>query len=77
MTFSIIFDVSDENENDGGWSEWGCFGDCAISAGGCKRTRHRKCDSPERSEKGLKCVGPDTDTEDCEENKCGMYLCKC
>ena len=69
---------SNKIEMDGGWSEWSSFGDCSISAGGCKRTRHRNCDSPERSERGLPCVGPDTDTEDCEEDKCdGSYLRKC
>ena len=78
MTFSIIFDITDENENDGGWSEWSSFGDCTISGGACKRTRHRNCDSPETSERGLPCVGPDTETEDCELNKCvGRYLWKC
>ena len=77
MTFSIIFDIADENENDGGWSEWSSFGECTISGGGCKRTRHRNCDSPETSERGLECGGPDTDTEDCGEQECGRYFCKC
>ena len=73
-----LFHIADEYENDGGWSEWSSFGNCSISAGSCKRTRHRNCDSPERSERGLPCVGPDTDTEDCEEDKCdGRYLRKC
>ena len=71
MTFSIIFHIADENENDGGWSEWGPFGDCTPLSEVCTRTRHRNCDSPERSERGLPCVGPDTDIEYCEKDKCG------
>ena len=67
--------TADENENDGGWSEWSPFGDCAISGGDCKRTRNRNCDSPERSERGLPCVGFDSETEYCDQETCnGMYF---
>ena len=79
VTFSIISDIADPNENDGGWSQWSSFGNCTISGGECKRTRHRNCDSPEASERGLPCVGDDAEAEDCEKDKCianGRYLSK-
>ena len=67
--------MADENENDGGWSEWSSFGDCSISGGGCKRTRLRNCDSPEPSGQGLPCDGSDSETRDCEKDKClGRYF---
>ena len=67
--------MADENENDGGWSDWSSFGDCSTSGGGCKRTRHRNCDSPEPSGQGLPCDGSDSETRDCEKDKClGRYF---
>ena len=71
----LTSNIVDINENDGGWSEWSSFGDCTYSGGDCKRTRHRNCDSPWPSERGLPCVGPDSESEDCDKELCtGRYF---
>ena len=68
---ALISDIADENENDGGWSKWGHFSDCGLSPeGDCKRTRERQCDSPLPSERGLPCVGSDSETESCDIESC-------
>ncbi|XP_032239031.2 coadhesin-like [Nematostella vectensis] len=55
---------------DGGFTEWGLFGDCDKSCGGGARTRKRECTNPAPAYGGKRCDGPHTDTMSCNSKPC-------
>lgn len=56
---------------DGGWSDWGAWGECSAPCGGGYRMRRRRCDDPEPQQGGMECVGCHMDYEECNQQACG------
>jgi len=62
---------------DGGYTAWEEWGECSLSCGGGRRTRHRQCTNPVPQHGGKDCssLGPSTETEECNSNGCpGTYI---
>ena len=54
----------------GGWSDWSPFGDCSKTCGGGEKTRYRTCTNPAPANGGKDCVGPSSDSMNCNEQGC-------
>uniref|UniRef100_G3N7U1 SCO-spondin n=1 Tax=Gasterosteus aculeatus aculeatus TaxID=481459 RepID=G3N7U1_GASAC len=50
---------------DGQWSEWTPWGQCSTSCGPGLQSRYRFCSSPQRSGRGLPCLGPHREDQVC------------
>merc|ERR1711936_888901 len=61
---------TDDDERDGGWSNWSPFSSCSSTDGNCRRIRTRDCDSPPKSARGLPCPGSYEEFEDCAQDAC-------
>ena len=61
-------------DRNGGWSEWGNWTECSVSCEGGTRMRSRVCDNPTTEGSGADCVGDDTDTEQCNTQRCPCML---
>lgn len=55
---------------DGGWSDWGDFGDCSVSCGDGVVTRNRTCTNPAPANGGADCAGLSEETQACNEGEC-------
>lgn len=56
----------------GGWSEWGEFGECSVTCGYGRKQRSRTCTNPPPSGGGVDCSGSSTDTEACNNGPCAV-----
>ena len=56
----------------GGYSDWGQYGDCSKSCGGGKQTRKRTCTNPPPSHDGKDCsgLGLDSSSRECSNQEC-------
>ncbi|XP_078346319.1 LOW QUALITY PROTEIN: SCO-spondin-like [Oculina patagonica] len=56
----------------GGYSDWGSYGECSKSCGGGVQTRKRICTNPPPANGGEDCngLGPDTSTRKCNTQAC-------
>ena len=57
---------------DGGYSDWGNWSMCNKLCGGGKQTRTRKCDNPVPANGGKDCVGPSTESRNCNTQECAF-----
>ena len=55
---------------DGGWSDFGDWGDCSRPCGGGKQERMRTCTNPRPVYGGADCSGSDRQTRRCNEDPC-------
>ena len=64
--FVLIFAVN------GGYSDWGPYGQCSKTCGGGVKTRSRSCTNPPPSNGGEDCsvLGSDTSTRRCNIDDC-------
>ena len=59
----------------GGWSEFGSFGECSATCGGGIKERSRTCTNPPPSGGGAQCSGSAKETMVCNVEPCdGRYL---
>ncbi|XP_066920815.1 SCO-spondin-like isoform X2 [Clytia hemisphaerica] len=61
---------NDENNVNGGYSEWSEFGGCSVTCGDGNMARERMCTNPEPKGEGLPCQGPSTETKACNLAPC-------
>ena len=56
----------------GGYSDWGPYGECSKTCGGGEQTRIRTCTNPPPSHDGEDCsgLGPDSSTKKCNIQEC-------
>jgi len=56
----------------GGYSDWGPYGECSKTCGGGEQTRKRTCTNPPPSHDGEDCstLGPDSSTRECNNQEC-------
>ncbi|KAF7995577.1 hypothetical protein HCN44_006684 [Aphidius gifuensis] len=54
----------------GGWSDYGDFGECSRTCGGGIKIRYRYCNNPTPMYGGQYCLGKKKDYEICASNKC-------
>jgi len=50
----------------GKWTHWSTYGECSVTCGTGRKTRHRMCFSPTMA----KCIGDDTHTTSCTQIAC-------
>ena len=64
--FCFLFTVN------GGYSDWGSYGQCSKTCGGGEQTRVRTCTNPPPANGGEDCstLGPDASTRECNTEKC-------
>ena len=55
---------------DGHWQDWLSWGECSVSCAKGIRYRQRECNSPEPSNGGSACEGPDQEEESCTGPPC-------
>ena len=55
---------------DGGWSDWGPFGECSKSCGTGNKVRNRSCNNPSPDHGGEQCKGLPTESETCKIKDC-------
>ncbi len=55
---------------DGGWSAWSNWGWCSKVCGGGTKRRSRRCDNPAPADGGKFCVGPMTESTECNVEPC-------
>ncbi|XP_038055355.1 sushi, von Willebrand factor type A, EGF and pentraxin domain-containing protein 1-like [Patiria miniata] len=55
---------------DGGWSEWSEWEECSQSCEGGTQSHHRSCTNPRPAYGGSTCVGPITETQQCNTAPC-------
>ncbi|KAG5268284.1 hypothetical protein AALO_G00210820 [Alosa alosa] len=55
---------------DGHWSDWSGWSPCSVSCGPGLRSRYRFCSSPERTGRGLPCLGPQRQDQVCVSAPC-------
>ena len=58
----------------GGWGDFGAWGECPASCGGAYRSRYRACNNPAPVNGGEDCTGSNTETEICNPNPCPSKL---
>ena len=58
----------------GGWGDFGAWGECPASCGGAYRSRYRACNNPAPVNGGEDCTGSNTETEICNANPCPSKL---
>ena len=75
---------------DGGWGDWSDWSECSAECDGGTQTRSKKCNNPAPANGGADCEGEDTETRECNTQKCvgkcpsthpyvyynGEYCCK-
>jgi len=56
----------------GGYSDWGPYGECSKTCGGGEQTRERTCTNPPPSNGGEDCsgLGPESTTRECNNQTC-------
>ena len=54
----------------GGWGDYGAFGDCTKTCGTGTKTKSRVCNNPVPAHGGDNCVGSADATESCNTNPC-------
>ena len=59
---------------DGGWSEFGNWGECSKPCGGGEQSRSRTCTNPPPSGGGAQCAGEDEETQECNTHECPRKL---
>ena len=72
---AISLSVSDIN---GGYSEWGEWGNCSVPCGNGSKSRERTCTNPEPQGEGKDChmIGKSTDVMECKIKECpGKHNC--
>lgn len=62
--------VPKQPAQDGGWSQWGGWGECSAPCGGGYRMRKRRCDDPAPMNGGMECGGCHIDWEMCNAHAC-------
>ena len=62
--YSILIDVN------GGWSNWGSYGECSATCGKGLKYRTRSCTSPKPSGSGSYCTGISYNTTECTLSAC-------
>merc|ERR1712002_409918 len=55
---------------DGGWSNWGKWGECSVTCGDGKQSRERQCNNPKPQHGGANCKGDATGTQICNSGPC-------
>ena len=55
---------------DGGWSEFGEWGECSKPCGGGEQSRSRTCTNPPPAPGGVECSGDDKETQACNDHPC-------
>ena len=55
---------------DGGWSKWTQWGSCSVTCGGGIYKRSRECNNPSPENGGKDCIGDNSETESCNEQRC-------
>ena len=59
----------------GQWSEWEGFSHCTKSCGTGTQVKKRFCNNPAPSGGGKECLGPSSETRNCNTNTCaGMNV---
>lgn len=54
----------------GAWGSWSDWSSCAVSCGGGETVRRRTCNSPSPANGGRLCLGPDSQTQPCNDDDC-------
>ena len=54
------------------WSNWGAYGACSVTCGDGTKTRTRTCSDPSNTRDV--CPGSSSDTTNCNDATCGMYI---
>ncbi|XP_061167956.1 serine-rich adhesin for platelets-like [Saccostrea echinata] len=57
-------------DRNGGLSNWTPWGSCSKTCGSGTQTRNRACNNPTRKRFGADCVGPLTESQDCNTQLC-------
>ncbi|XP_053404951.1 coadhesin-like [Mercenaria mercenaria] len=61
---------------DGNWAQWTQWSSCDVTCEAGKQTRTRTCTDPAPANKGLDCVGNNTETKPCIKQPCpGTQFC--
>ena len=55
---------------DGGFSQWSSYDACSELCGGGDQERSRSCTNPSPKHGGKDCVGDETESRDCNTQKC-------
>ena len=55
---------------DGGWGEYGSWGECSAECGGGTQSRTRSCNNPQPANGGETCMGEATESKDCNPDPC-------
>ena len=58
---------------DGGWSEWGYYGECSAVCGGGRKTRYRSCTNPAPAYGGYECTGYASEEVTCNDQHCAGW----
>ncbi|KAL9952094.1 hypothetical protein ACROYT_G039301 [Oculina patagonica] len=56
----------------GGWSDFGDWGQCSAACGNGQQERSRTCTNPPPSHGGAQCSGPSKDTRTCNNGPCAV-----
>ncbi|KAL9952095.1 hypothetical protein ACROYT_G039302 [Oculina patagonica] len=55
---------------DGGWSDFGDWGECSVACGGGNQERSRTCTNPPPAHDGKDCVGDNIEEQECNAQPC-------
>ena len=55
---------------DGGYSDFGDWSECSAECGGGTQTRTRTCTNPAPANGGADCVGDNSETRECNPQRC-------
>ena len=59
---------------DGGWTEYGEFGECSATCGGGSQKKTRSCTNPSPTHGGKECEGQGEEEQECGTDACpSMY----
>ena len=61
----------------GGWSDWGPFGECDKPCGKGNKVRNRSCNNPSPEHGGKQCEGSPTNSETCKIKECSGNFMSC
>ena len=54
----------------GGWADWGAWGECSKTCAGGEQTKNRTCSNPAPAHGGNVCVGDNIVSQSCNTQEC-------